>query len=74
MLPESMWSQVKVPDEVKVRSHECILRNRQKIGHMGGWRCDKLKKFPTCFSNMTSFGQSHGIQGWRCNNCDFDLC
>lgn len=46
--------------------------------HHNGWRCDKIKGVNRCLSGITDFYQVDSINppisGYRCDQCDFDLC
>ena len=56
------------------RSHpNCTVRKRPS-NHSGSWACDKIKGASFCLSGITGFGMAKGIECWRCNNCDWDLC
>jgi hypothetical protein len=39
-----------------------------------GWNCDKLAGATKCLTGLTAFYQSKGIPGYRCQNCNYDLC
>lgn len=41
-----------------------------------GWACDGRNQPFGCFSKITGFRQTSGMNRFRCENekCDFDLC
>merc|ERR1712048_215828 len=39
-----------------------------------GWMCNGCGEPGGCLSGMTAFGQSSGINRFRCRECDYDLC
>ena len=66
--------EMKLKKITKTRSHhKCILTKRPD-NHNGSWCCDKIKGASKCLSGITAFYQAKGIECWRCNKCDFDLC
>ena len=40
----------------------------------GSWLCDGKKSKEGCFSGLTDFHQTKGVERFRCAKCDFDLC
>lgn len=40
------------------------------------WACDmnRPEMGGRCLSGITTFGQAVGVQRWRCEPCDFDIC
>lgn len=54
---------------VSVHAHPLIL-----VTHDNGWACDARKLAGGCRSGITGFDLSKGIERWRCEQCDFDLC
>ena len=40
----------------------------------GSWLCDGKKSKEGCFSGLTDFHQTKGVERFRCEKCDFDLC
>jgi len=39
-----------------------------------GWACDGMNQRGGCFSGTTGFHQTTGMQRFRCEKCDYDLC
>lgn len=65
------------PKFVKVSWHPHELK-RHPTHHHNGWRCDCIEDTDRCLSGMCDFYQGDildpPIYGWRCNECDLDLC
>ena len=40
----------------------------------GSWLCDGKNSKEGCFSGLTDFHQTKGVERFRCEKCDFDLC
>ena len=38
------------------------------------WLCDGKRLKEGCFSGLTDFHQTKGVERFRCEKCDFDLC
>ena len=72
-IPQIFMQDIELPYEVKTRSHPCTVYKRPS-NHGGGWRCDKIKHASKCLSGITGFHQAKGIECWRCDHCDWDLC
>ncbi len=47
---------------------------KQKPGEVNGWDCDARAHFGKCFSGLTGFYQSKGVEGYSCRPCNFDIC
>ena len=58
---------------MKVEWHPHELKKRPN-NQYNGWACDGKKHFVHCVSGITGFYQTGGMDGWRCQPCDFDLC
>ena len=59
----------------KTRSHPKCWLTKRPDNHSGNWRCDKVKGVSSCLSGIHSFySNAVGVECWRCNKCDFDLC
>ena len=39
-----------------------------------GWACDGKNLKEKCFSGINDFRQTNGMENFRCDKCDFDLC
>lgn len=51
--------------------------NLQDLGTSAdnGWGCDGRHRFPGgCKGGFTGFGQTRGVNRYRCRACDYDLC
>ena len=73
-IPKEFYKDIVLDINTVTRSHKsCILR-KHPDNHHGSWACDKVKGASFCLKGLESFYQSKGHQGWRCSQCDFDLC
>jgi hypothetical protein len=54
MLPEAMWKDIQIEDQVKTRSHPSCFLVKKGIT-TSGWACNKLKGLNTCYSGITGF-------------------
>lgn len=74
LLEPAEWQQMDIPQgEVPVDFHPHPIKPHQK-GEVNGWDCDARPHFGLCFSGLTGFYQSQGLQGWSCRKCNFDVC
>ena len=39
-----------------------------------GWACDGINIINQCFSGINDFYQTNGMENFRCEQCNFDLC
>jgi hypothetical protein len=72
MIPEKMWIDKVVPNEQKFKSHEYPLHVKRSPN--SGWDCDKIPGVGKCFSGLTAFYQSDGMDAWFCNQKNFCVC
>ena len=73
-MPKEFYEHIQLEKQIRTRSHKSCILTKHNDNHAGSWACDKVKGVSECLSGITGFYQSKGIQGWRCSNCDFDLC
>ncbi len=74
LLDDEEWKQVDIPKgEVRIDFHEHTVKPH-KPGEVNGWDCDARGRFGVCFSGLTGFFQSDGLEGWSCRKCNFDVC
>ena len=59
---------------IEIEAHPHPLSEQEGQWKNSGWMCDGKKEFGVCFSGLTGFNQSKGLEGWRCNGCDYDIC
>ena len=77
LLSSADWKELEIPQNVPIaiechKQHEV---NHHKPGEVSNsWDCDARKYFGKCFSGLTGFGQSKGLEGWSCRPCNFDIC
>lgn len=71
-LPFFCYGGIDLDETEIVPSHKHPLI-KHKPGHHTNWRCDRITGAAVCKSEINSYN-SNGVQGWRCNQCDFDLC
>ena len=67
-LPETFWEPIELGQIETVSSHQHELV-KHPDGHHTNWNCDRINGSHACRNNNRK-----GVQGWRCNDCDFDLC
>ena len=72
LISENMWCNIVVAKEQKIRDHKCPVKNMGVSNT--GWDCNKLTGAAKCFSGLTGFYQSNGMQCWQCRKCNYDLC
>jgi len=58
----------------KVSAHHHPLKYLGTTQNNDGWACDGRKLKNKCLSEITDFRQTKGIERFRCEKCDFDLC
>ena len=73
LLPVELWKDIEIGDKIKVFWHPHELTKHPQNWN-SGWACDGTKRFVKCQSGITGFYQTKGLDGWRCQPCDFDLC
>ena len=71
-IPKGLFESVPLKEVEQSPSHNCPLK-KHGANHHKNWRCDRVKESQYCRSEIHTYN-SGGIPGWRCNNCDFDLC
>ena len=55
---------------VNCHSHPLIYKGITNTG----WACDGKNLKEKCFSGINDFRQTNGMENFRCDKCDFDLC
>ena len=75
LLSSADWKEEEIPRNVPIHL-ECHKHNvnLHKPAEVNNWDCDARKYFGKCFSGLTGFGQSKGLEGWSCRPCNFDIC
>jgi len=65
------------------RQHAAVPQACCKMGHplitLGtsrddGWDCNRRHDYGGCRSGIHSFGQTRGMNRYRCDRCDYDVC
>lgn len=70
-IPESSYESLELQEVETVSSHPHALTKRPDNQHQS-WACDRISGSMVCRGGIHTF--KTGKQGWRCNDCDFDLC
>ena len=73
-IPPQFLEDIEFESRCYTKSHPTCMVTKHPDNHHGSWACDMVEGASTCLSGITDFYQSKGIAGWRCANCDWDLC
>ena len=68
---EKIFKEKRRTQPCKVSTHEHVLMFNPRDN---GWACDGRREVGGCKSKITGFHQTKGIERYRCEGCDYDLC
>ena len=75
---KSEWYQdIVLPHVMTIQSHSCPIYRRKQNGTGRQWTCsyavEKDLQISHCLNSLSEF-KPHQCEGWRCDQCDFDIC